>query len=80
MKDATGSVSSVTSEDFNGGIISSPEQLIQGKTAGVQISQASGEPGAGITLRIRGAGSVRGNNSPLFVIDGVPVLIVLEMK
>ncbi|MDP5061270.1 MAG: TonB-dependent receptor plug domain-containing protein [Maribacter sp.] len=53
--------------------MSSPEQLIQGKTAGVQISQASGEPGAGITLRIRGAGSVRGNNSPLFVIDGVPV-------
>lgn len=73
VKDATGSVSSVSSEDFNGGIISSPEQLIQGKTAGVQISQGSGEPGAGITLRIRGAGSVRGNNSPLFVIDGVPV-------
>lgn len=73
VKDATGAVSSVSSEDFNGGIISSPEQLIQGKTAGVQISQASGEPGAGIALRIRGTGSVRGNNSPLFVIDGVPV-------
>ncbi|MGS0526170.1 SusC/RagA family TonB-linked outer membrane protein [Zobellia nedashkovskayae] len=73
IKDATGSVSSVTSEDFNKGVISSPEQLIQGKTAGVQISQSSGEPGAGISLRIRGTGSVRGNNSPLFVIDGVPV-------
>lgn len=73
VKDATGSVSSVSSEDFNGGIIASPEQLIQGKTAGVQISQSSGEPGAGISLRIRGTGSVRGNNSPLFVIDGVPV-------
>ncbi|WP_419212757.1 SusC/RagA family TonB-linked outer membrane protein [Maribacter sp. X9] len=73
VKDATGSVSSVSSEDFNGGIIASPEQLIQGKTAGVQISQSSGEPGAGIALRIRGTGSVRGNNSPLFVIDGVPV-------
>ena len=73
VKDATGAVASVSSEDFNGGIISSPEQLIQGKTAGVQISQASGEPGAGIALRIRGTGSVRGNNSPLFVIDGVPV-------
>ena len=73
VKDATGAVSSVSSEDFNGGIISSPEQLIQGKTAGVQISQSSGEPGAGIALRIRGTGSVRGNNSPLFVIDGVPV-------
>lgn len=73
VKDATGSVASVTSEDFNQGVISSPEQLIQGKTAGVQISQSSGEPGAGISLRIRGTGSVRGNNSPLFVIDGVPV-------
>ncbi len=73
VKDATGAVSSVTAEDFNAGIISSPEQLIQGKTAGVQISQSSGEPGAGISLRIRGTGSVRGNNSPLFVIDGVPV-------
>ncbi|MBD0777126.1 SusC/RagA family TonB-linked outer membrane protein [Maribacter sp. ANRC-HE7] len=73
VKDATGSVSSVTSKDFNQGVISSPEQLIQGKTSGVQISQSSGEPGAGIALRIRGTGSVRGNNSPLFVIDGVPV-------
>lgn len=73
VKDATGSVSAVTSEDFNKGVISSPEQLIQGKTPGVQISQSSGEPGAGISLRIRGTGSVRGNNSPLFVIDGVPV-------
>ncbi|ADV48306.1 TonB-dependent receptor [Cellulophaga algicola DSM 14237] len=73
VKDATGSVASVTSEDFNGGVIASPEQLIQGKTSGVQISQSSGEPGAGIALRIRGTGSVRGNNSPLFVIDGVPV-------
>jgi iron complex outermembrane receptor protein len=73
IKDATGAVAAVTSEDFNGGIISSPEQLIQGKTAGVQITQSSGEPGAGITLRIRGTSSVRSNNSPLFVIDGVPV-------
>ncbi len=73
VKDATGSVASVTSEDFNKGLISSPEQLIQGKTAGVQITASSGEPGAGVSLRIRGTGSVRGNNSPLFVIDGVPV-------
>ena len=73
VKDATGAVASVSSEDFNGGVIASPEQLIQGKTAGVQITQSSGEPGAGIALRIRGTGSVRANNSPLFVIDGVPV-------
>jgi len=73
VKDATGSVASVSSEDFNKGLISSPEQLIQGKTAGVQITASSGEPGAGVSLRIRGTGSVRGNNSPLFVVDGVPV-------
>jgi len=73
VKDATGAVTAVTAEDFNQGVISSPEQLIQGKTAGVQISQSSGEPGAGIDIRIRGANSVRSNNNPLFVIDGVPL-------
>ncbi|UOB18805.1 SusC/RagA family TonB-linked outer membrane protein [Abyssalbus ytuae] len=73
VKDATGSVASVTSEDFNGGVIASPEQLIQGKTAGVQITQTSGEPGAGIDIRIRGTNSVRSNNNPLFVVDGVPL-------
>lgn len=73
VKDATGAVAAVTSEDFNQGVISSPEQLIQGKTAGVQISQSSGEPGAGVDIRIRGANSVRSNNNPLFVIDGIPL-------
>ena len=67
VRDATGSVASVKADDFNGGIISSPEQLIQGKTSGVQISQSSGEPGAGIAIRIRGTASVRSNNNPLFV-------------
>lgn len=73
VRDATGSVASVKAEDFNGGIISSPEQLIQGKTSGVQISQSSGEPGSGIAIRIRGTASVRSNNNPLFVVDGVPL-------
>ncbi len=73
VRDATGAVSSVSSEEFNKGNISSPEELIQGKTAGVQITQASGEPGAGIALRIRGTTSVRSNNNPLFVVDGVPL-------
>ena len=73
VKDATGAVSVVSSEDFNKGVISSPEQLIQGKTAGVQISQSSGEPGAGIQVRVRGTTSVRANNNPLFVVDGVPL-------
>jgi len=57
VKDVTGAVSAVTSEDFNGGVICSPEQLIQGKTAGVQISQGSGESGSGVSIRIRGTSS-----------------------
>ncbi len=73
VKDATGSVASVTSEDFNSGVIASPEQLIQGKTAGVNIAQTSGEPGAAIQVNIRGANSVRANNNPLFVVDGIPL-------
>jgi iron complex outermembrane receptor protein len=73
VRDATGSVSSVTSEDFNKGVITSPEQLIQGKTAGVQISESSGEPGAGVNVRIRGTNSIRSGNNPLFVVDGIPL-------
>ncbi len=73
VNDATGAVAAVRSEDFNGGIISSPEQLIQGKTAGVQITSTSGAPGAGVNLRIRGTSSIRSNNNPLFVVDGVPL-------
>ena len=73
VKDATGSVSSVRAEDFNKGVIASPEQLIQGKTAGVQISSTSGAPGAGVNIRIRGTNSVRSNNNPLFVVDGIPL-------
>ena len=72
-KDATGAVTSIKAENFNKGVITSPEQLIQGKTAGVQITSASGEPGAGINVRIRGTSSVRSNNNPLFVVDGVPL-------
>jgi len=73
VKDATGSVVAVKAEDFNGGVIASPEQLIQGKTAGVNIQQTSGEPGAGISINIRGSNSVRANNNPLFVVDGIPL-------
>ncbi|GAB5551006.1 MAG: TonB-dependent receptor [Saprospiraceae bacterium] len=71
--DLTGAVTAVTEEDFNQGVISSPEQLIQGRAAGVQITETSGEPGAGINIRIRGTSSVRGGNNPLFVVDGVPL-------
>lgn len=73
VKDATGAVAAVSAEDFNGGMIASPEQLIQGKTAGVQITSASGSPGDGVQLRIRGTTSIRSDNNPLFVVDGVPL-------
>ncbi len=72
-RDATGAVERVSSKDFNAGVISSPEQLIQGKSAGVQITSASGEPGAGVNIRIRGTSSVRNGNNPLFVVDGIPL-------
>ena len=72
-KDATGALVALKPEDFNQGVIASPEQLIQGRAAGVQITSASGEPGAGINIRIRGTSSVRSGNNPLFVVDGVPL-------
>ena len=73
IKDATGSVAVVSSEEFNTGVIASPEQLLQGKVAGVSISEASGEPGAAINFNIRGSNSIRSGNNPLFVVDGVPL-------
>lgn len=69
-KDLTGAVSSVKSEDFNQGVITSPEQLIQGKVSGVNVTGSSGEPGSGQNITIRGVGSVRSGSTPLFVVDG----------
>lgn len=69
--DLTGSVVSVGEEDFNKGLVVSPDQLIQGKAAGVQILNNSGQPGGLTTVRIRGNSSIRGGNQPLFVVDGV---------
>lgn len=69
--DLTASVVSVTAKDFNGGS-TSPEQLILGKTPGVQVTGNSGAPGAGATIRLRGGSSFI-NNEPLIVIDGVPI-------
>jgi TonB-dependent starch-binding outer membrane protein SusC len=73
QQDATGSIASISENDFNQGVISSPEQLLQGRVSGVQITTASGEPGAGSNIRIRGTSSVRSDNQPLIVIDGVPM-------
>lgn len=72
-KDLTGAVQSVKAKDFNKGVVTSPDQLIQGKVAGLQVTNNSGQPGGGATIRIRGASSVRSGNGPLFVVDGVPL-------
>ena len=80
-RNITGVVDVVTSEDFNTGRIVSPEQLIQSKVAGVQVSD-NGEPGGGLQIRVRGGTSTGGNsgivaasNEPLFVVDGVPLAV-----
>jgi len=72
-KDATGAVEKVTEKEFNVGAIASPEQLITGKTAGVNVTPPSGRPGESGTVKIRGGVSSLGTNSPLYVIDGVPI-------
>lgn len=72
-KDLTGAVNSIGTKDFNKGITTSPEQLLQGRVPGVAITQSNGEPGGAINIRIRGTSSVRNGNNPLFVVDGVPL-------
>ncbi|MFD2512325.1 SusC/RagA family TonB-linked outer membrane protein [Pontibacter locisalis] len=71
--DVTGAVTAVTSDEFVKGQNTTPEQLIQGKVAGVQITSNSGAPGAGSRIRIRGGASLFASNDPLIVIDGVPI-------
>lgn len=69
-KDITGAAKSIKSDDFNKGIINSPEQLLQGKVAGVNVVGTSGEPGARQNITVRGPGGVRTGSTPLFVVDG----------
>ncbi|HVG14798.1 MAG TPA: SusC/RagA family TonB-linked outer membrane protein, partial [Chitinophagaceae bacterium] len=72
-KDITGSVKSLKSEAFNQGIINSPQQLLQGKVSGVNVTSASGEPGGVAGITIRGPGGIRTGSTPLFVVDGLPL-------
>lgn len=72
-KDLTGSVASISAKDFNPGNNVSVDNLIAGKAAGVQVTQSSSEPGAGVSIRIRGANSINAGNEPLYVIDGFPI-------
>ena len=72
-KDITGAVKSLKAESFNKGIITSPQQLLQGKVSGVNVTSVSGEPGVQLGITIRGPGGVRTTNTPLFVVDGIPL-------
>lgn len=71
-KDVTGAVASVSAKDFNkGGGITAADQLIQGKVAGVQMINNSGQPGGSTTVRIRGNSAITGTGQPLYIVDGV---------
>jgi iron complex outermembrane receptor protein len=72
-KDLTGSVVAISAKDFNQGPITTPEQLISGKAAGVSITPNDGSPGSGSVIRIRGGSSLNASNDPLIVIDGMPL-------
>ncbi len=72
-KDITGAVTTVGEKDFNKGTYTSADQLIQGKVAGVQMLNNSGQPGGASTVKIRGNSTVTGSGQPLYVVDGVPL-------
>ncbi|KQR72458.1 SusC/RagA family TonB-linked outer membrane protein [Pedobacter sp. Leaf176] len=71
-KNLTGSITTVSSKDFQKGTITTPEQLIQGKVAGVNIISSGGAPGSGSVIRVRGGASLNASSDPLIVVDGVP--------
>jgi TonB-linked SusC/RagA family outer membrane protein len=70
-RDLTGAATTVSAKDFNKGPLTAPDQLIQGKVAGVQMINNSGQPGGSTTVRIRGNAAVSGSGQPLYVVDGI---------
>lgn len=72
-KDVTGSIATVTSKDFQKGTITSPEQLIAGKVAGVTVTTNGGAPGSGSVIRVREGASLNASNDPLIIVDGIPL-------
>lgn len=71
-RDVTGAIGSITSKDISKVAVTGLDQALQGKIAGVQVTQNSGEPGGNVSLRIRGVGSINNSNEPLYIVDGVP--------
>jgi len=72
-KDVTGAVSNLSSKDFSPGVINNPLQQIQGKVAGLIITQPGGDPNANLIIRLRGQTSLSGGQTPLIVLDGIPL-------
>ena len=70
--DLTGAITSISSKDLKKGLVTSTEQLLQGKVAGLSVTQASSDPTTGSALRLRGGTSLSASNSPLIVVDGIP--------
>ena len=73
-EDLTGSIASVSGEELTNLTVSSFDQALQGKVAGVQVNQNSAAPGGGLNINIRGLNTFNGNTQPLYVIDGIPVI------
>ncbi|MCD0488678.1 TonB-dependent receptor [Pedobacter sp. MC2016-14] len=78
-KDLTGAVSSVTADVIAAAPVSSALQAIQGRVAGVNISSTEGSPDAEMTIRVRGGGSLTGDNTPLYILDGFPVASISDI-
>ena len=74
-KDVIGSIASIKSDVYKDVPVVGVDQALQGRAAGVQVSQSSGTPGGGISIRIRGNTSISASNTPLFIVDGVPVQV-----
>jgi TonB-dependent starch-binding outer membrane protein SusC len=70
--DLTGAVASVSEAQLRGSVTTNIDQALQGRIAGVQVTQNSGQPGGAVSIRIRGANSITGSSEPLYVIDGIP--------
>ena len=77
-RELTGAVSSVTAADLSAAPVTSVDQALLGRAAGVQVVTSSGQPGAGTMVRIRGGNSISAGNDPLYVVDGVPLTTNLE--
>jgi TonB-linked SusC/RagA family outer membrane protein len=72
-KDLTGSISNVSASQIKNLSLTSPEQALQGRVAGVNVISSSGTPGSSVNINVRGVGTISGNSQPLYVIDGIPI-------